>query len=100
MRVVLHGVADYVGNFVESAVVQCLHGMQYAALHWFQSVLNVGDGAFQNHIAGIFKIPFAEHSRQNGLAVRGCSGSVCQFLFVILHHKHKNNNFIFLWQIL
>ena len=32
MRVILHGVSHYVGHFVESPVVEGLHGVEDAAL--------------------------------------------------------------------
>ena len=35
VRVILHGVSHYVGHFVESPVVEGLHGVEDAALHGF-----------------------------------------------------------------
>lgn len=66
MRMILHGVAHDVGDFVESAVVEGLHGVQYSALHGFKPVFYVGDGAFENNVAGIFEIPVAKHSGKHG----------------------------------
>ena len=46
----LHGVAHNVGHLVVSAVVHAFHGVQYAPLHGFQSVLDVWHGALQYHV--------------------------------------------------
>ena len=46
----LHGVAHDVGHLVVAAVVHALHGVQYAPLHGFQSVLYMRNGPFQYHV--------------------------------------------------
>ncbi len=64
MRVVLHGGADNVGDLVEAAVVDGLHGMQYAALHRLEAVLDVGHRTLQYHIRRVLKKPALVHSAQ------------------------------------
>ena len=61
MWVELHGMADDVCHFVEASVVHTFHRVQDASLHRFQAVFNVGDGPFQNNIAGIVKKPVLVH---------------------------------------
>ena len=48
--VILHGASHDVRHFVEATVVEFLHCVQDAPLHGFQTVLDVGHGAFQNHV--------------------------------------------------
>lgn len=62
MRMVLHGISDNVGYFVEAPVVQCLHGMQYPSLDRFQSIVNVGNRAVENRVGCIVQIPALEHT--------------------------------------
>ncbi len=50
MRMVLHGVAHDIGDFVETAVVERFHGVQDSALHGFESVVDMRDGALQYHV--------------------------------------------------
>ncbi len=59
---VLHGVAHDVGHLVEAAVVEGLHGVQYAALHGLEAVVDVWHGALENHIRGIVQKPVAVHA--------------------------------------
>ena len=44
---VLHGVAHDVGNLVEAAVVEGLHGVEDAALHGLEAVVDMGHGALE-----------------------------------------------------
>ena len=64
MRVKLHGMAHDVGHFVVAAVVHALHRVQDAALYGLQTVLNVGDGAFQNDIRGVVEKPVLVHAAE------------------------------------
>ena len=61
---VLHGVAHDVGYLVVSAVVEGLHGVEDAALHRLQTVVDIGHRTLQYNVAGILKIPVAKHTRQ------------------------------------
>ena len=60
----LHRVTDDVRHLVEAPVVEAFHGVEDASLHGFQSVAEVGHGAFENHVGGIVQEPVAVHSRQ------------------------------------
>ena len=60
----LHGVAHDVGYFVVAAVVQAFHRVQDASLYGFQTVAQVGHGAFENHIRGVVQKPVLVHTCQ------------------------------------
>ena len=60
----LHRVADDVRHFVVAPVVHPLHRVHNAALHGFETILDVGNGAVENRIRGIVKEPRLIHSRQ------------------------------------
>ena len=63
MGMVLHGLPDDVGDFIESAVVDHLHGMQNPALHRLQAIFDGWHGALQDHIRSILKEPIFVQSR-------------------------------------
>ena len=48
-----HGFADHIGNLLEPAVVHVMQGLQNAALHRFQAVVNIGNRALLDDIRGI-----------------------------------------------
>ena len=62
MRVELHGVAYDVCDLVVTPVVQPLHGVQDTALDRLQAVVDVRDGALQNHVGSIVQKPVLVHS--------------------------------------
>ena len=64
MRVKLHGVTDDVGHFVVASIVEAAHRVQNASLHRFQSIVDVGNGTFQDHVRGIIQKPILIHARQ------------------------------------
>ena len=53
VRVVLHGLADDIGDLVEFAVVDFVERMQDAALHGFESVVDVRDSALLDVVGGV-----------------------------------------------
>ena len=57
VRVVVHGIAHDTRHLVEAPVVHLVHRVENAALHWFEAILEVGDGAVQNSIARIVQEP-------------------------------------------
>lgn len=59
MRVILHGVADNIGDLVVATVFELVHGMENAALDGFEAVVDVGDGAFQDDVGGVVEEPVA-----------------------------------------
>ena len=69
MRVEFHGLAHDAGHFVVASVFHALHDMQYAALHGFQSVFDVGNGTLQNDVGGIVEKPVLIHARELKLDV-------------------------------
>lgn len=64
MRMVLHGVSDDVCDLIVSSVVHLLHGMEYAPLHRFQSVVDMWDSTLQDNVARIVEEPVLVHPRQ------------------------------------
>ena len=59
MRMVLHRVADDVGDLVVTAVFQLVHAVQDAALHGLEAIMNVRHGALQDDVAGVVEEPVA-----------------------------------------
>ena len=57
MRVVFHGVANNVGDFVVAAVFHFAHGVQNAALYRFEAIVQTRDSALQDDITGIIQKP-------------------------------------------
>jgi len=55
VRVILHGVADDVGDLDETAVVLFMQRPENAALHWLEAVGQIGDGAVADDVGGIFQ---------------------------------------------
>lgn len=64
MGMELHGVTHDVGHLVVSSVVHALHAVEDASLHGFQAVLDVGYGAFQDHVRRIVQEPVLVHAAQ------------------------------------
>ncbi len=62
MGVIEHGGANDVGHLGEAAVVGLLHGMENAALHGLEAIVDVGHRAVQNHIRGIVNPVVAKHT--------------------------------------
>ena len=60
----LHGMSYDVGHLVVASVIHALHGVQNAALHRLQTVLDVGNGTFQNDIRCIVQKPVLIHAAQ------------------------------------
>ena len=60
----LHGVTHDVGHLVVSSVVHALHAVEDASLHGFQAVLDMGYGAFENHVRRIVQEPVLVHAAQ------------------------------------
>ena len=61
VRVVFHGVADDVGDLVIAAVFELAHGVEDAALDGLEPVVGMGDGPFEDDVAGVVEEPLAEH---------------------------------------
>ena len=70
MRVILHGMAHDVGHFIIASVVQTIHGVQDAALHRLQSIVEMRDGTLKDDVRGIVKKPVLVHAAQLVLLVR------------------------------
>ena len=64
MRVVLHGLSHDVGHLVVASVVDDLHGVQDTPLHGFEAVLDMGYGAFEDHVRSVVQEPVLIHARQ------------------------------------
>ena len=64
VRVVLHGLSHDVGHLVVASVVDDLHGVQDAPLHGFEAVLDMGYGAFEDHVRSVVQEPVLIHARQ------------------------------------
>ena len=61
VRMVLHGLADYIGHLCVASVVHPVHGVQHAPLHGLQSVNDVRYGPLEDDIGGIVQEPVLEH---------------------------------------
>ena len=46
MRVILHGVSNDIGDLVVTPILQLLHRVENAPLHWFQSIIGMGNSSF------------------------------------------------------
>ena len=62
--VVAHGGADDVGDFVEASVVHFVEGVEDAALDGFEAVVDVGNGAVEDDVAGVVEEPGVVVARQ------------------------------------
>ena len=60
MGMVLHALPHYVGHLVVASVVHGEHGVEDAALHRLEAVLNVGDGPVTDDVAGVLDEVFVE----------------------------------------
>jgi len=54
---ILHGLPDDIGHFIESAVIHFFHGMENPTLHRFQAILEGRHGPFKYNIRCIVKKP-------------------------------------------
>ena len=61
---VLHGLADDVGNLGEGAVVDLVHCVEDPALHGLEAVGDMGDGTVQDYVGGVIEVPVLEHAGQ------------------------------------
>ena len=59
VRMVLHAVADDVGDLVVATVVLLPQRVHDAALHRLEAVIDVRHGTFQDHVAGVVEEPVA-----------------------------------------
>ena len=62
VRMVLHGVAHDAGHLVVAAVVGLLHGVEDAALHRLEAVLDMRNGTVQDHVRGVIQEPVLVHA--------------------------------------
>ena len=61
---ILHGVAHYVGNLVEPAVIDAFHCVEDTPLNRLKPVKQVGHGTFKYDIRGIVNEPCLVHPCQ------------------------------------
>ena len=76
---VLHCLADDIGNLVVLTVVHRFHGMQNTTLHRLETILNVWNGALEYYIACIVDKPVLIHAAQLVLGI----GIMCVGRFVV-----------------
>ncbi len=62
--VVVHGVAHNGSHLVVATIVGAAHGVQHAALHRLQAVVDVRNGTVEVHIRGVVEKPHLVHARQ------------------------------------
>ena len=55
MRVVLHGVADDIGDLVEPPIVHFVEAVQDAALHRLQAIVLVRNGPFEDDVRSVIQ---------------------------------------------
>ena len=61
---VLHRLADDVGDLDELAPIHLLHAVQQAALYGLQSIIYMGYGTLEDDVGGVVEEPRLVHSRQ------------------------------------
>ena len=66
MGMVLHGIPDDVGDFVEPAIIYAFHGMHDPTLNRLQSIGDMRYGPFQDYIGGIIYKIVLIHSCESG----------------------------------
>ena len=59
-----HSFTGNVGYFVVASIVHSLHRVQDAALHGFETIVEMGHCALQNHIGGVIEKPVLIHSSE------------------------------------
>ena len=64
MGVELHGMSHDVGHLIVASVVEQLHRVEYASLHGFESVTQVGNGALEDYVRGVVQKPVLVHTRK------------------------------------
>ena len=69
MGVVLHGVPNDVGHFVEPTVFQFPQRMEQPALHGFETVFQRGNCAFQDDVGGVIQEIILVHGAHPGRSV-------------------------------
>ena len=70
MRVILHRVADDIGDFRKAPVVGLLHSVKYASLHRLQAVVDVGHATVKYNVRCIVNPIVLEHRvERNRLAI-------------------------------
>ncbi len=57
MRMVLHGLADDIGNLVVPAILNLPHGMKNPALNRLKTVIDMRNSPFENYIGSIIEKP-------------------------------------------
>ncbi len=55
MRMVFHRVADNVGHFVVTTVVQLFGGVQNPPLHGLEAIVQMRDGTLEDYVAGVIQ---------------------------------------------
>ncbi len=78
VRMELHGVSHDVGHLVVASVVHAFHRVQDAALHRFQSILDLRHSALEDDIGGIVQKPVLVHAAEmmHGRGVEAIGGLV------------------------
>ena len=74
MRVVFHRVAHDVRHLVVPAVFELVHAVQDAAVYGLQAVIDVGDGALKDDVAGVIEKPVAIEGVHRLVLHRGGGG--------------------------
>ena len=58
---VLHRVADDVGDFMEPPIIHDIQRMQYSPLHGFQAVIDMGDRPVLDDVGGVLHVVAGQH---------------------------------------
>ena len=76
-----------VGHLVVSAVVHSFHRVEYASLHRFQSVAQMGHGTLQDYIAGVIQEPVLIHAAEmvNRCGIKAVAWFIVGMLFRLLY---------------
>ena len=83
VRMIVHGVADDVGYFLGPAVINLIQSPQNTTLDRFQSVVDIGDGAGTDDVAGIIEEVPVEHLAEVVIGTLFLFGKVGGIVFLV-----------------
>jgi hypothetical protein len=93
---ILHGAPDYIGYFVEAAIIHFTQRMHDAPLNGFESVFNPRHRALKDNVRGIIEEPFLIKALQwNGVYVTRLRGlNYCLRCCFFLRHASGSNDLL------
>ena len=98
MRVELHRVSHDIRHLVIAPVVHAFHRVEDTSLYGFQTVAQVGDGTFEDHVGGVIQEPVLVHATEvvNGCSVEAVHGFIVGMtLFLVFRRLLFQNLVVF-----